>query len=451
MLVKLKTIFRFADLDRAVAFALAGRSWSLLSSLVTLVLVVRFLTPEEQGYYYSFSAVLGAQILFELGMGVVATQFASHCMASLAWSDRSTLEGDVSSKSRMRSLVQLMIRWYTIIGALIILVLGPIGWFFFSQANPYSNVHWEAAWAWLILAAAVNITSQPLLSLLEGCRCVEEVARIRFIQSVAASIAAWITLLLGGGLLALPAWNTALAVTAYLFLAKRRSAFFRDMLFRPTCSNQDITWRTEIWPFQWRIAVSWISGYFIFQLFVPVLFVSDGPIEAGKMGLSLAIANALLGLSLSWLNTKSPKFGELIANRDYFQLDNIFNRTLYFTLALLVVGGIMLCAINYMLQIYYMKLGSRLLPPYSFNILILSTILNYITIAQSSYLRAHKEEPFLFVSIASGFAIAISTFLMADKFGAQGLMLGYLACTAIIGLGWGTFIFINKRREYQSA
>lgn len=446
---KAKSILGNFNFDRAVIYALSARAWGLMSSILMLFLILRFMTPEEQGYYYTFSAILAAQILIDLGMGVVATQFASHCMAYLSWGEKSSLDGEEAAKSRLRSLVKIMVRWYGIAAIVIVVVLGPAGYFFFWQSNPTSLVNWQIPWAWLILAAACNIVTQPLLAILEGCSRVEEVARLRLVQNVFGSITAWATLLAGGGLLALPAWNSMLALIAYLYLVRSRSAFLRDMLLAGKDSEQGVYWKTEIWPLQWRIALSWISGYFIYQLFVPVLFRTQGAVEAGKVGLSLAVANALLALPLAWLNTKSPGFGALIAKRDYAQLDQIFSRTLRFTLSLLVVGGVALICANQVLQQIYPKMGSRLLPLESFAMLICATILNYITIAQATYLRAHKQEPFLILSVVSGLAISVSTILTAKKFGTPGVMAGYLACVAIIGLGWGTYIFISKRREYR--
>ena len=58
---------------------------------------------------------------------------------------------------------------------------------------------------------------------------------------------------------------------------------------------------------QWRIAVSWMCGYFIFQLFVPVLFAYRGPLEAGQMGISLSISNVLASVAISWVNTKAAR------------------------------------------------------------------------------------------------------------------------------------------------
>jgi hypothetical protein len=438
-------------LDRAVLYALATRVWALLSSFVMLALIIRFLSIEEQGYYYTFSAILAAQILFELGLSMVITQFASHAMAKLSWTANGVLDGDSNEKARMRSLVRLMVKWYATLSMIVIVVLGPAGWLFLSHADPATSVHWQLAWGWLIVAAAANLLTLPMLALLEGCGCVAEIARLRFHQSIAGSLIAWTTLLLGGGLLAMSAWNTALAVIAYASLARRRRHFFRDMLGGGKQSGADIPWKTEIWPFQWRIALSWISGYFIFQLFVPVLFAARGAVEAGKMGLSLAIANALLGISISWLNTKAPKFGELIARRDYPQLDRLFSRTLASTLGLQIIGSLAACAALYLLNAFHIPLGTRLLEPQAFTVLLAATILSYITIAQATYLRAHKEEPFLSISLATGFAVALLTHLTVGPYGATGMMWSYLACTAVIGLGWGGAIYRSKRHAYIAA
>ena len=87
-----------------------------------------------------------------------------------------------------------------------------------------------------------------------------------------------------------------------------------------------IRWNQEVWPFQWRIAVSWLSGYFLFWIFNPVLFAFRGPVEAGKMGMSLSLANAIQAIAVSWVSTKSAPFGTLIARKEYRRLDETFFR-----------------------------------------------------------------------------------------------------------------------------
>lgn len=437
--------------DRAVVYTLAGRGWGLLSGVVTLLLVVRFLTPDEQGYYYTFASLLAMQIFFELGMSYVVMQFASHEMAHLSWSDGGTIEGDVQAKSRLRSLLLLVTKWYAATASLIIVVLLPIGWVFFSANHSQSAVNWQVAWVWLVLATAVNIFFMPMLSLLEGCGRITEIVRLRMYQSIIGSIAAWSLLLSGGGLLAMPAMSSGLALTVLIWLWRTKRTFLDNLFAHAADTGIGIKWKTEIWPMQWKIALSWLSGYFIFQLFTPVLFAYRGAVEAGQMGMSFSIANALMSIAMAWMSTKAPQFGTLVAKKNYVTLDHLFNATLSRSLAVMTVLGVALCIANYLLHAANVGFSSRLLDPLTFLLLMLATTLNYVTYAQSAYLRAHKQEPFLLISLISAGLIAALTFALGKEYGALGIMSGYLAVCTTIGFGWGSKIFLSKRREWQKS
>lgn len=434
--------------DRAIVYTLAGRGWGLLSGVVTLLLVVRYLTPDEQGYYYTFASLLAMQILFELGMSYVVMQFASHEMAHLSWSDDGTIDGDARAKYRLRSLLLLVTKWYSVISALIIVVILPMGWWFFSVNHPQTSVNWQPAWAWLVLAAATNIFFLPLLALLEGCSRIVEVARLRMFQNIIGSLAAWTVLMSGGGLLAMPVMSTGLAAVALVWLWRTKRNFIKKLLTEKSTAV-GISWKKEIWPFQWKIALSWLSGYFIFQLFTPVLFAYRGSVEAGQMGMSIAIANALISIPMAWMNTKAPSFGALVARREYAKLDQLFAMTLSRSLGVMVVLGGVLCIINYIIHIENFVFANRVLDWLPFCILIGATTLNYVSYCQSAYLRAHKEEPFLATSLISAALIGVLTFASVRDYGAMGVMSGYLAVCAFVGFGWGSKIFFEKRQKWQ--
>ena len=435
-------------IDQAIIYTLAGRGWGLFSGIVMLFLVVRYLTPDQQGYYYTFASILAMQIFFELGMSYVVMQFASHEMAGLTWSNTGTIEGEATAKSRLHSLLVLVLKWYGVIAILLLVVILPVGWLFFSMNPAPTEVHWKAAWLWLVITAAVNIFVMPLLALLEGCGRVMEVARLRMYQSMIGSLLAWTVLVLGGGLLAIPAMNAGLAITVLVWLWRTQRVFFKNLFVHPAAGT-GIQWKSEIWPFQWRIALSWLSGYFIFQLFTPVLFAYRGAVEAGQMGMSIAIANALMSIAMAWMNTKVPGFGALVAKRDYRKLDRVFGFTLSRSLGVMVVGGVMLSAINYFIHINPVPFVDRILEPLPFTFLMLATILNYVTYAQAAYLRAHKEEPFMWISLVSAAFIGALTFALGREYGAIGIMSGYLAVCSSIGFGWGSWIFFSKRRAWQ--
>ena len=278
-----------------------------------------------------------------------------------------------------------------------------------------------------------------------------EIARLRMYQSIIGSLAAWAVLLTGGGLLSMPAMSTALVLTVLIWLWYTKRKFLKNLFSYKVDSVNGINWRIEIWPFQWKIALSWLSGYFIFQLFTPVLFAYHGAAEAGKMGVSFSIASALMTIPMAWINTQSPKFGMLISRRDYQNLDSIFDLTLIRSLAAMVLIAIILSVINYFAHVENIEYSNRVLEPLPFVFLMIATILNYVTYAQAAYLRAHKEEPFLLISLVSAVLIAVLTFYLGKHYGALGVMSGYLAVCSIVGFCWGSMIFFSKRRKWQSS
>jgi O-antigen/teichoic acid export membrane protein len=444
----MKRYLKYIGIDRAVIYTLTGRVWNLLSGFITVALVIRYLNPDEQGYYYTFASLLAMQILFELGMSVVVMQFASHEMAHLSWSETETIEGDEIAKSRLRSLLVIIIQWYGSVSALILVVILPIGWVFFSNSHLQTQVDWQFPWLWLVIAASTNMFFMPFLALLEGCGCVGEIALLRVKQNIVGSLFAWSILLSGGGLLAVPAMNIgfALTVISWLWFSKRK--FIADLLVKKPIFSP-INWKIEIWPFQWKIGLSWLSGYFIFQLFTPILFTYHGPIEAGQMGISISISSALMSIAIAWMNTKSPGFGSLIAKNDYIKLDKLFNLTLLHSLSIMIIIGLILCVINYIIHIENVSFSTRILSPLPFSLLITATIFSYITYAQSAYLRAHKEEPFMYISIISAIFIGSLSIILGKNYGATVLMLVYASVYGVIGLGCGSLIFYSKKKQFQ--
>src|SRR5438045_8803150 len=88
-------------LDRAVGFSVLARFWSSAAGLVTVALIARFLSPPEQGYYYTFGSLVALQIIFELGFSFVILQLASHERANLTISNASEISGDATAHGRL--------------------------------------------------------------------------------------------------------------------------------------------------------------------------------------------------------------------------------------------------------------------------------------------------------------------------------------------------------------
>lgn len=106
----------------------------------------------------------------------------------------------------------------------------------------------------------------PFIAFLQGLGKVKEIALMQFIQQCVSVIGLIGTLLLGGKLYAggIALFLGVLVCTCFVYkrFSKILYAIYRNSV---TCV---ISYKKEIFPFQWKIALSWISSYFIFNYLI---------------------------------------------------------------------------------------------------------------------------------------------------------------------------------------
>jgi len=445
-----KRAHQWLGIDRAIGFTVLARGWASAAGLVTVALIARFLSPAEQGYYYTFGSLIALQIVFELGFSLVILQMASHERAHLTIGLEGGISGDVAAHARLASVFQKTVRWYSGAAFFLAVFLVTAGSHFFStHQHVGDNVAWRIPWYAAAIAATFTFQLDPLLSFLEGCGFVANVARLRLTQAVTGSSLAWLVLATHHGLFAPAMVIAGNASVASIWLFRRRRLLLP--LLRHEVGEHRIEWMKEVWPFQWRIAVSWLCGYFIFQLYNPTLFAFRGAVEAGQMGMSLSISSALLTIAVSWINTKASPFGAMIARKEYSQLDDVFFRAVKQGLVVCIAGILTVWFADVYLNWAHVPLAHRVLDPVTFAMVLMIAPLNVIVFAQATYLRAHKQEKFLLNSVLGAVLIGLSTYFLGKNFGAFGVALGTLAIGLFIGLPWATYIFFKYRRIWHAA
>ena len=444
---------RTTGLDRAIGFTLLARGWAAVAGVGTLAFITRFLTPAEQGYYYTFYSLVALQVVFELGFSIVILQSASHEAAHLTLNPDGTVTGPFASHSRLASVLQKSVRWYTTAALAMTALLLPAGILFFShQATLHPAAHsvsWLGPWVLIVLASCITFQIDPTFSFLEGCGYGPQVARVRLNQAMFGTFLGWLALLLHHGLYAPGLIILGQAIAGLSFIHSRRRLLLP--LLRHGCGDHRVDWATEVWPFQWRIAVSWLSGYFIFQLFNPILFAFRGPIEAGQMGMSLNVCGTLSAMAIAWMNTKAAPFGKMVARREFVELDALFFRTLVQSTVAAALTSVGVWATLVFLRMHHVAFALRLLPPLPMAMLLFTTVCNIIVFGQAVYLRAHKQEKFMVISILAALWTVPSALVLGRLFGATGIAIEYLCGTVVLGVGCGTYIFLKYRRIWHAA
>ena len=328
MLALLNKMRLWAGMDPSEVFYVAvGRAWSLLSGPITLLLVMHSFTKKEQGYYYTFASVMALQVFLELGFGQCIVQFASHEFAHLRFLPGGALEGDPRSRSRLISLGWLSLKWYGVMALLVVLCIGAGGHLFFSLKNDPS-VAWSLPWWSLSLVTGLTLAILPIGALLEGCNQLSFIYGLRTLTAMLGSLVVWTALCSGAGLFSGAIVGLAGTLMTAIAFGWRWPGLLKELWRVPKQKVETISWRHEIWPFQWRIAVSWLSGYFVYNLFTPVLFYFHGPVVAGQMGATMQLVNSLNSLSASWAGTKGPRYGMLISHRKFEEnVNRLFFKT----------------------------------------------------------------------------------------------------------------------------
>lgn len=434
-------------MDRAIAYVFAARACMALGSTGTVLLIVRFLSKVDQGYYYTLISLVNLQIIFELGFSFVVLQLAAHEAVHLQFRPDGRVEGDPRRRARLVAILQKTARWYFLAGAIMAVTLLPAGVTFFRRTTEPHDTVWLGPWTIAALATVVLFMLNPLCSFIEGCGQVRAVAGMRFVQALLAVAASWGAIVLGKGLYAPGLVVAGNVIAVFIFLGRRRKLLLH--LFREKYDPRSLNWRTEVWSFQWRIAITWLCSYFTVQVLTPVLFASRGPVEAGRMGMSLSIAAYTWNLVYAWMSTKATPFGQLIAKRDYAALDHLFFHTLRVSLGILgvIVTGCMAGLVA--VQRLFPNLASRMVSPELFVLLLITAVSTLIVQSEAIYLRAHKEEPLLWQAVIVALLTSAGSYYAAPRWGISGICVVYFLCTGVIGVLSATVIFRAKRRSRE--
>lgn len=420
----------------------AQRAWQATAGVVTLALVAKFLSPLEQGYFYTLASLAALYMVLDMGLSTVLVQFSAREFVGLSWEGRGKVVG--TAPSRFLTLVRLSLRWYGT-AAVIFLLIYPAGVAFL--ANGYGDLayDWRGPWALLVFVTAVGLVFLPALSLIEGSGAVKEVYAVRLVQGLIGAVATWQVLIMGGGLYAIAMMPAAGAVVASVWLFGWR----RRMLMQAFQEKLgSFHWGSEVWSLQWRIGASWIAGYALVLMHVPLLFRTQGPVVAGQMGVTMTVVNMLSMLALSWVTARIPKMTRAVSMKDWINLDLIYWGAFRASLLAFVAGAILIIILRLVLD--WTPYGNRFLPMAETAGLLLAMGFYHVTGLFAVYLRAHLQEPFLWPSLFGAMLTAMGAIWVAPRWGSAGIVSVLIVINAVFFLPIAWWLWVHLRRKWHA-
>lgn len=435
------------EVDRATFYAVATRYWQFLSGPITLWLVVEYFSPEMQGFYVTFWSVVGLQMFFELAFPQTIVTMTSHLWSKLDLDEKRRLTGDEDSISRLTHLMRISIVVQAGLAISFGLLAGLFGLWFFADDAAADKLVWQAPWLTLVGLSSIAFALIPFLAVLEGCDQVREIHKLNLVRGIAGSIAVWIAIPLGAALW-IPALATAIRLLCELgWMFGKYPRFFATFARRPTGAS--IAWRKEIWPFQSKLMLKGLFNYFNADVMLPVLFRYQDSVVAGQFGLTWNILCSLRAACSSWVRTRTPRFGVLIAQRDYQELDRIYFRVGKIAVAMLTVLGLSFLVGVISLEFFEFRYSRRFLPPLPTTFLIIGLWASLIFEFQWVYLHAHGKSPYLTISLIGCIMSGLLIWWMGFHYGAIGVGIAYMLMHAVVYLPLSTWGWIRLRRDWH--
>ncbi len=410
-----------------------------LSIILMIVLVPLFLSKAEQGYWFSFMSLSALMIIADSGFSIIILQFAAHEFAFLHFDEAGGLKGDAYHLKRLGSFFLFCLKWLAGVAVAALPLITAVGICVMSSRAAESN--WLPPWLLYIFGSTIAFINNGLLFFFEGCDSVSKSQKLRAKVNIVMIAILCVSLSSGLKLYSLAVSVSISSLLGLILLCRAYGPAISSLL--SNAKGFSHPWRKEFLPLLGRYSLSWASGYFIFQMYTPIMFHYAGPVEAGKIGISITLWSGVLSLSNIWLYVVTPKLNIHISKKKWFELDYLFFRNLILSGTTFLIGIAVIFSLLEFSKGHF-SLADRFLNPVSMLILASGWCLQLIVNGLAIYLRAHKEEPLVVPSIVSAAYVIITTYFAARYLPPEYFFLGFLS-SYLWGLPWIISIFNKKR------
>jgi O-antigen/teichoic acid export membrane protein len=339
-----------------------------------------------------------------------------------------------------------VVKWILTVCGIAFPVIFIIGIVFFIR-DSVLNIY-LLPWILYTVGALIGFFNNSILSFIEGLNKIESIQKIRLGVAALNTAIVTVVLILGGNIYAL-AFGTLLS-SSFIFISIFGT--FRNLLKQllTVSKNFDYNWRKEILALFIKYAFSVSSGYFLFQIYTPLMHYFHGPVYSGKVGITLSLVMAIFNMSYIWMYTITPKINMLISQKAWEDLNGLFKKRTILSLGTYLSMAVILFLFFMAFRDFWVipKIISRFLPLVSLIIIFVCYFLQLIISCWALYLRGHKQEPYVVPSVLSAIWTAVTTYLAGKYFDPRWFFCGFFS-----GYIWGTpvcyYIYHKYKRKWH--
>ncbi len=395
--------------------------WRLVSGPALLLAIAQLLSPMYQGYWFTFVSFAALCVFADIGLTTVVLQFSANRFSKLRFNSLGCLHGSTDYVCNISSLFLFFVKWIACVSLVAFPIILAVGFYFLGQKE--EQIDWMIPWVFYSAASVLFLVCNVVLSFFEGCDSVATIQKFKLCLSIGNVGVTLAALWAGFNLYALPLGVFASCLIAFILVYKKFRAAIIQMC--RSAISLGAAEKAEIRKLLGRYAVSFVSGYFVFQAFTPIAFYYYGPIEAGQVGLTLSIWLAILSISNVWMVVVTPKINMLAATQDFCVLDHTLRINLkrsvltYLLGASVFVGLVAFITGRFEIAQRVLSVGTQI----QLGVVFLCQV---FIAGMATYVRSFLKEPFALMSLVSAVLINVVTIFVAANWSVNFMFVGML-------------------------
>jgi hypothetical protein len=433
-------------LRQSITLILA-KSSTMAFAFLNSLFILQFVNEDIRGYFFTFSSIAAFTSIFELGIGTVIGQFLAHESAHFKVKKKEIL-GDNKHISRFFDILRTALFWYSKVFSVGFLIVFVIGFgIFFSKNQDY--IPWMFPWLIFLTFTLLNILLELIFNAIYVTIGVNKPQVLKAVILTVSFLCSW-------GLIIVDNKNSLLYLVIIPMLTFILNLGLGIIYFPQVFLNilpkvqSSFSWKSEVFDLQKKIAVSYASGAFIYNLFTPTMFYFHGSEAAARIGISLQFAAAVPSIVNYLISIQSLKLGALFGANMTLEAINIFKKILKIALGILILGLLGVASI------YFFKLSQKLVSMPELLLLYFSYSINSIVHLMANFIRSQKKEYFSVFSFVFAFINTLVIFAATYFFSSLGQTVGFFLVNILVSLPWSFLIFHAdfknlKERKYVPA
>lgn len=391
----------------------ANLFWRLISGPISMILIPLYLSSEEQGYWYLFGSIAALSTFADLGFSNIVLQFSAHEFATLMIDDNGFLFGEEYNIKKIGSFFRFVVYWLSTICSIAYPIIIGIGIYFLARDNVLTI--YLIPWLIYSLGSLINFFNNSILSFLEGMNQISKIQKSRLTVAFLNT-----TIVVIGLTMHLQVYTIAIAMlmsASFMFFTifKTFGKIVKQMWSESKAFSYP--WKKEILPLFKKYIISFASGYFLFQVYTPLMHLFHGAEYSGKVGITMSLVTAAFSFGNIFVYTITPQINILIEKKSWEALDRLFKKRLIVSLITYVFIWICFATFVHFFGTFAFisKILKRFLSYEGISVLATCYFFQLLINSWAIYLRGHKYEPFWLTGIFAAISVFLFT-LLAGKF-----------------------------------